>query len=216
MRELSTKVPRTSIWWSRVQALGLTVLLAAICVIHWWVQRQGRHWSHALRQRSMVTAPVRRPLVRLHPQGGPELPSSDAVRIHKLSLVEDGLETVERVEYIESGIRVSKGCYMYRRRPVTIVDRVPRLHALPDPHPAPRLWLHMWQTRKVEPMVLVRLGEPEAYPHEFLPVIGAWHLYGSVPGGRADMYLASRIVIYDRERLEYYTRLRTTECRRGP
>lgn len=123
-------------------------------------------------------APARLRLVEL---GGPV--SSPGQR-YKLSLREaDGFETLDRIEYVESGVRLSKGCYLFRRRPVFVETVSPRLVRFADPHfPFDATWSRVVRAGKVGPIAIVRLGDPPPYAHVFIPLVGAWHVSGWVPG----------------------------------
>lgn len=123
-------------------------------------------------------APVRLRLVEL---GGPV--SSPGHR-YKVSMREaDGFETLDQIEYVESGVRLSKGCYLFRQRPVFVETVSPRLVRFADPHfPFDTTWSHVVRTGKVGPIAIVRLGDPPPYAHTFIPLVGAWHVSGFIPG----------------------------------
>lgn len=100
----------------------------------------------------------------------------------KLSLAGSGFETLERFEYVESGVRLSKGCYFFRLRPVTVVAISPRMHSLPDSLLSSEMWSRLARAAKEGPIAIVRRGEPPPYAHAFHPLIGAWRVHGWVPG----------------------------------
>lgn len=101
-------------------------------------------------------------------------------RLRKISMGDSEFNSIERVEYVEIGLRVSKRCYTYRTRPVVIEQRVPRSHE-----------------EKLGVVALVRLGEPPPGRHAFQPLMGAWHVYGVIPGALQEHRFL--MTLFDRE-----------------
>lgn len=209
---------------SRLQALQLVGFLIIASVLRRYSAYDDINDEPWPTPRGVVTCLLpTQPLERLVPQGRPIYSSE---RRYKLSLTEYGLETLDHIEYVESGVRVSKGCTFSRMRPVFVETVQPRLSSSYD--------LPSFAAGKVGPIAMVRLGNPPPYAHTFLLLVGAWNVSGRIPGMFSEELLyrdgvpsglyarnsyATTILnseTVDQRRLAEYEARETFPCRRTP
>lgn len=156
-------------------------LLAVLCFFLNQYRWSVREWEvvRSVSRQGQGAHPLPSPRVTLASLGFTREPLP---RLRKVALGDSELDSIERIEYVEVGLRVSKRCYTYRTRSVRIELRVPRSHE-----------------EKGGVIALVRVEDPPPGRHAFQPLMGVWHVFGVIPGALYEHHYLT--TLFDTEHL---------------